>query len=168
MTSRANSRCLIEDQPIELPGISYNTSSKILCKLQFMNFLLKSARPHKKTKKKLTKNQAIQNSEEYGFFSNHFDASLDAPSPCNLRRSVLWHMLSNALLRMIRSIDVISFLSIALKIWPVTSKLRFSVYWYLRFPLWWQVRLPCWVRKSLNWFKAIFSVTFERYRKCSL
>jgi len=48
-------------------------------------------------------------------------------------------MLANALLRSIRTIDVISFLSIALKIWPVTSRLRVSVEWYmyLRFLLWW-------------------------------
>ena len=62
-------------------------------------------------------------------------------------------MLSNALLRSIRTIAVISFLSVALKMWPVTSRLRVSVEWYLRFPLWGHVRLPCWIRKSLNWFK---------------
>ena len=63
----------------------------------------------------------------------------------------------------IRTVAVFSFLFIALKIWPVTSRLRVSVEWYecLRFLLWWQVRLPSWVRKSLNWFEAIFSVTLK-------
>ena len=67
--------------------------------------------------------------------------------------------------RSIRTVAVISFLAIALKIWPVTSRLGVSVEWYmyLRFPLRWQVRpFPCWVRKSLNWFKAILSVILKR------
>ena len=42
-----------------------------------------------------------------------------------------------------------------------TSKLSVSVEWNLRFPLWWQARLPCWVKYSVNWFRAIFSVTLE-------
>jgi len=42
-------------------------NSKILHKLQFMNILLESARPHSRTIKELTKHQAIQNGEEYGF-----------------------------------------------------------------------------------------------------
>ena len=97
------------------------------------------------------------------WLSNHFDTLLDAPSPCNLR-SVLRHiMLSNALLRLIRTIAIISLLSIALKIWPVTSRVKVLVEWLhvFGFLLWWLVRLPCWVRKSLNWFKAIFSVTLK-------
>ena len=36
-------------------------------KLQYMNVLLKSARPYSRTIKELTKNQAIQNGEKYGF-----------------------------------------------------------------------------------------------------
>ena len=70
-------------------------------------------------------------------------------------------MLSKALLKSIRTIAVISFLSMALYMWPVTCKLSVSVEWNLRFPLWWQVRLPCWVKYSVNWFRAIFSNTLE-------
>ena len=80
----------------------------------------------------------------------------------SLRRSVLWQILSKALLRSIRTIAVNCCWSIALKIWPVTKRLRVSAEWFARFSLWCWVSLSCLVRKSLNWIKAIFSATLEK------
>ena len=52
---------------VELPSISKKSRSKILYKLQLMNVQLKSATPYSRTITEITKNQAIQNGEEYGF-----------------------------------------------------------------------------------------------------
>ena len=76
MTSSTNSRCLTEDQPSShRTGEIWSNflvlvnarAGKFLYKLQFMNVLLESARSYSRTVKKLTKNQASQNGEEYGF-----------------------------------------------------------------------------------------------------